>query len=104
MIIKLSSSGKQLQVVDDEGVVFGTSVEFLKGLLDGRSPKGFLLLTRLPFRVSKRRFAKSPVWVPEGGVKEVVDEDVGTGEDVLSAREQKKRQVKRSVSDEGVKW
>jgi hypothetical protein len=85
MIIKLSSSGKQLQVVDDDGCVFGTSVEWVKGLLEGRSPSGFLLLTRLPLKVAKGRYKPSPVWNPVSGEREVPDELLSTANDAVSA-------------------
>ena len=107
MIVKLTSSGKAFQVVSDEGVVFQTSVEWVKGLLSGKSPKGFLLLTRMPFRVSKDRFVKSPVWNVVSGEKEldVDSSDVaspGLGSDVLSHKASKSRKEKSLFKDEVV--
>ena len=75
MIIKLSNSGKQVQVVDDDGCVFGTSLVFLNGLLEGRSPLNFVLMTRLPFKVAKGRFKPSPTWNPSTNTKEVEIKD-----------------------------
>ena len=100
MIIKLSSSGKQVQVVDDDGCVFGTSVTFLKGLLEGKAPRGFVLLTRLPFKVASSRFMKSPTWNPSTGEKEV---DVKLEDDPYavagSYREVKERKDSKPIED-----
>jgi len=70
-VVKLSSSGRAVQFITDDGVLFQTSVSFFRGLLEGRSPSGFVLLTRMPWRVSKSRFKPSPVFNPVSGEKEV---------------------------------
>lgn len=103
MIVKLSSSGKQFQVVDDDGVVFGTSVVFLKGLLEGRAPTGFVLMTRMPFKVAKNRFKPSPVYNPGSGEKELVEpklQDDPFG--VMSVRnyeERRRKQEEKPLGD-----
>ena len=103
MIIKVSSSGKQLQVVDDDGFVFGTSVTFLKGLLDNKSK--FLLLTKMPFKVSKSRYKPSPVYNPVSGEKELelsqlerVDE-LSTSDDAFSQKVLKQGKVKKGFEE-----
>ncbi len=98
-VIKLSSSGKQLQVITDEGIVYGTSVAFVKGLMEGRSKSGFILLTRMPFMVSKTRFARSPVYNPESGEKEVADESntaLKAAEDAISPKVTKANKEKKA--------
>lgn len=99
MIVKLSSSGRALQVVDDEGCVFQTSVEFVRGLLDGRSPSGFLLLTRLPFRVSKDRYKPSPVWNPDSREKELYE---SSSEDAQSVKTTSRVRSKKGFEDKVV--
>ena len=64
-VVKLTSSGKAVQFIDDEGNVFMTSLSYLKGLLDGRANHGFIYLTRLPLRVSDKRFKMSNVYNPK---------------------------------------
>ena len=100
MIVKLSSSGRAVQVVDDDGRVFQTSVEFVRGLLEGRSPRGFVLLTRLPFMVSKDRYKPSPVW--SGGEKVYEGADDTASGDVQSVRVQDKVKSKRKYDDKVV--
>lgn len=79
MIIRLSKSGKGFQVVDGDGNVFITSVEYLKRLLDGRYSGPFVLLTRLPNPVAVDRFPASPVWNPVSGTS---DSDVQVGQEL----------------------
>jgi len=105
MIVKLSSSGRAVQVVDDGGCVFQTSVEFVRGLLEGRSPSGFVLLTRLPFKVASGRYKPSPVYNPVSGEKEVyegvVSEDSVSG-DVQSVRVTSRKRERDSFLDKKV--
>jgi hypothetical protein len=61
-IIKLSSSKKSVQFVDEQGNVFFTSVNYLLGLLNGKSPTGFIQLKRLPIPTAMNRFKPSEVW------------------------------------------
>ena len=103
MIVKLSSSGKAVQVVDDEGCVFQTSVEFFRGLLDGRSPSGFVLLTRLPFRVAVNRYKPSPVFNPVSGEKEVaVLDESRVGSDAQSRLVTERKKLVRGFMDKKV--
>ena len=105
VIMKLSSSKKQLQVIDEEGVVFGTSVTFLKGLLEGRSPHNFIMMTRMPFKVSKGRFKPSPVYVPDTGEKELYEETVDSEKsnaDAYNPELRKKQRQKKVFTDKEV--
>lgn len=105
MIIKLSSSGKQLQVIDDDGNVFGTSVLFLKGLLEKRAPRNFVLMTKMPFKVAKNRFAPSPVYNPDTKEKELVEDNIDeerTDKDAFSPHITKKVKDKKAFEDKEV--
>lgn len=73
-IVKLSSSGKAIIFVDDEGNVFGTSLAYMYSLLYGNLPYKFLLLSRLPIPINKHRFKKSPLYIPQGMDKEYIEE------------------------------
>lgn len=106
MIIKLSSSRKAVQVVDEEGRVFQTSVAYLVRLLEEPNPGKFALLTELPFRVSASRFPKSPLYE---GVTKVnlptlsVNPDK-TNKDVYAAKSREKLKEDRAVEDSEVDW
>jgi hypothetical protein len=80
-IVRLSSSGSQLQFVSDDGVVFVTSVDYVRRLLSGLLRKDFIVLSRFAVGVSPDRFPRSPVWgVGVRSFKGVVDifaDDVG---------------------------
>jgi hypothetical protein len=93
-----------LQVISDEGVVFGTSVNFVNGLLSGRSPSGFVLLTRLPFKVAANRYKPSPTWNPASGEKEMdVDEsELSTTNDAQSVKVVEQSKQKKSFVDKKV--
>ncbi len=55
-----------MQVIDEEGNMFVTSTNYMLGLLNGKSPTGFILLSRLPIPVAKDRFKPSPLYDPQG--------------------------------------
>jgi len=101
-VIKLSSSGKQLQFITDEGDVFGTSRLFVEGLFNGKSPRGFIMLTKMPFKVAKNRFKPSPVYNPESGEKEVSDVNLNT--DALAKVQVKKRKEDNSFREDIKEW
>lgn len=101
MIIKLSASGKQVQVIDDSGVVFVTSKGFLERLFAGGVSSGFIVLTRMPFKVSSTRFPSSPVFNPVSGVAEADKGQVPLVEgDAFDSKVLKQRRVVKAFSDE----
>lgn len=104
-VIKLTSSKKAIQVVDDEGRVYGTSTAYLQSLLAGTLKNGYILLKRMPFNVAPDRFKKSELWVPEGQSREYIEKQLGmadeltTNSDPFSVKEKKKRQQKKAYRD-----
>jgi len=60
--IKLSSSGKAVQFIDDNGLVFQTSTYDYSLLLSGK--KKFITPVRLPHDVNPNRFPPSQMLVP----------------------------------------
>ena len=74
-VVLKTSSGKAVQFVDDEGVVFMTSVSWLKTLLYG--DKKLIELTRMPYKASPGRFRKSAVLDLGTGKKGFVDKEGG---------------------------
>lgn len=100
MIVKLSSSGKQLQVVCDDGSVFVTSVAFLLRLVDGSLRSPFIVCSLLPNKASVDRFPKSPVYNP--GLGRVVVDSSKVSSDSFSKKSTSSVKVKRVFSDEEV--
>ena len=68
--IKLTTSGKAIQFIDDEGRVYQTST-YDYGLLVGGKKK-FISPIRLPHDVSPTRFPPSKLWNPATGKTEEV--------------------------------
>lgn len=66
-IVKLSSSGKALLFVTDEGVVYVTSVKSVEFLIARANNKFTATLTRMAEPVSPERFPKSPVYTGNTG-------------------------------------
>ena len=60
VVLLLGRSGRSVLLVDEYGDTFVTSVEFVRGLLDGRSPRGFVQFKRLG-GVRSSKFKPSPV-------------------------------------------
>jgi hypothetical protein len=108
-VCKFSSSGKQFQVIDDFGNVYGTSRVALDNLTSGKVRQGFVMLTRLPFKVSKSRFGQSPLYeIPgmestDGDIVVVSTDNVlKTSNDALNVVNVKSAEVVRAVEDKVV--
>lgn len=102
-VIKLSKSGKQLQFICDEGVVYVTSVHYLLGMINKGNPAFIVTMNKLPLKVSKDRFPVSPVWNPEGLQEDVVNSDKTT-QDPLSIKGRDNLQKVEGFKDKEVKW
>jgi len=85
-IIRKNPSGKSVQFITDEGVVYNTSLHFLLESLkrDNSSGKEFLLLTKYPNPVNPRRFPQSKVYDPETGTLYTAEEYKGTKVDGIA--------------------
>ena len=100
-VIKLSKSGNQVQVIDEEGNMFVTSTTFMMGLLQGRSKTGFLLLSRYPNKIAKGRFKESPLWDPSG-IATKNDSKLTTTNDALSVKDRESKEQKKTFEDKKV--
>lgn len=98
-IIKLSSSKKSVQFVDEQGNVFFTSVNYLLGLLNGKSPTGFIQLKRLPVPIAMGRFKPSEVYDPNGILNSKTLEPVNFSTDGLGAKRIKEAEKKEAMID-----
>jgi len=101
-VIKLTSSKKAVLFIDDEGNTFITSVNFLVGLLNGKSPYGFVSLARLPGKVADGRFKKSKLYDPSGVYENVDSKTLSTNTDVLSQKVLKEGKEKKGFVDKKV--
>ena len=105
MIIKLNKGKTQVQIVDDNGKVYGTSVAYLQYLLTGTLKQPFILCSRLPFNVSPDRFKPSPLFIPEGMSEAAVealiksDKELDTGNDSFSHKGTKDREDRKRYQD-----
>lgn len=102
-IVKMSKSKKSVQFISDDGVVYFTSVNYLLGLLNGRSKCGFINLKKFPIPISKNRFQESEIWDPNGLIdSRTVKGGVTLGNDGLSEKTQKMSKEKKSHTDKVV--
>ena len=85
-IIKLTSSGKAVQVVTDNGEVYQTSVNFVQGLLMGKCKAGFITTKRMPFNVSPDKFKPSEVYDPQGTFKGNASKTLTSSNDAYSKK------------------
>jgi len=100
-ILKLTSSGKGVQIIDDSGNVYMSSVTYLKSLLAGTSKHPVVFFSRLPFKVSPDKFGVSKLYDPDGlsGDKEV---QVAIGSDPMGKKTKKILEDINNYSDEVV--
>ena len=96
-IIKLTKSKKALTFTDEEGNVFITSVVAVKQLMSGTTKSGFVLLSRLPFKINPDRFKKSEVYYPEGYVPP--DDETTNANDAFSDKSTKANKQQKQFKD-----
>ena len=101
-IIKLTSTGKAVQVITDEGEVFQTSVNFLMGLLMGKAKAGFITTKRMPFMSAPDRFAPSELYDPGGLFIGNSSKTLTSTNDALSVKMREKNEKKKSFQDKMV--
>ena len=93
-IVKISSSGKSVLFIDDDGNVFNTGFDYLLGLLNSKNSKRFVLLTRLALQADARLLRKSPVYDSGLGA-------VSSGK-VIDSRSSRERFEEATFSDKNV--
>ena len=98
----MSASGKQLQIIDEEGNMFATSKIYMQSLLDGKLKMPFILLSRLPHKVDQDRFKKSPLYDPNGVAKIQEGKTITESNDALSKNTRKATQQRIKYKD--VEW
>ena len=101
-VLKLTKSKKAVLIIDDEGKTYITSVNYLMGLLNGKSPTGFILLDRMPQDCAADRFKVSPVYDPNGILSNVDPRTLSTNNDPLSVKESEKREQTKGFEDKKV--
>lgn len=107
-VLKLSSNKKSIQVIDDDGNMYVTSVNFVIGLINGKSPKGFITTTRLLNKVAPDRFKPSEVFDPHGLLKnpntaKTLDtNNLTTNSDVFSVKARQETENSKAFVDKKV--
>lgn len=69
-VVKLTSSGKAVQFIDDQGNVFQTTAGMITSLIGKQVAHSMVVLTRLPIKAAPDRFQVSPLYNPEGRVED----------------------------------
>jgi hypothetical protein len=100
-IIKITKSGKALQVIDDEGKVFQTSVNSIAYLLAGKAP--FITTVRMPFNVAPGRYKPSEIWTDNGKInpKSIIQADT-TKDDPQSRKTLEEKKKEKVYTDKVV--
>ena len=96
-VIKLSSSMKQLQFIDDQGNMFVCALSAFHLFVAKGSSHEFILLNRMPIKVSPDRFKVSPVWMPSGMT--IPAQDVDSTNDGLSKGRIEAERLRSKVDD-----
>jgi len=101
-VLKLTSSGKAVQIITDDGYVYQTSVVFLQGLLMGKAKGNFITTCRLPFNVAPDRFKPSALYDPKGLFKGDAAKTLTTTNDSLSIKDRAAKETKKGFEDKAV--
>jgi hypothetical protein len=107
-VLKLTSSGKAIQVVDDFGNVYQTSVNSIHFLLSGKAKGGFITTNRMPYKVAADRFKPSEVWVPDGVDPRTLEGPAGSeltaSGDAYSKKDREQKKEVKQFEDKKVEW
>jgi len=101
-ILKLTKSKKAVQIIDDEGHVYITSVNSVLYLLKGLAKGSFITTKRLPFDVAKDRFKPSELYDPDGVFTGNASKTLTTTNDAISQKVLKGNEVKKAFVDKNV--
>lgn len=101
-VIKLTKSGKAVQVITDEGHVYQTSVNSVTYLLAGKAKGGFITTKRMPWDVAPERFAPSELYDPNGVFAGNAGKTLTTANDALSQKAAESKKVKKLYEDKKV--
>ncbi len=97
-VIKLTSSKKAIQIIDDEGRVYQTSVNSIAYLLSGKAP--FITTSRLPFNVAPGRYKPSEVWTDGGKIDpKSIEQAVSTKNDAQSVKATEEKKASKAYTD-----
>jgi hypothetical protein len=91
-----------VQIIDDDGRVYQTSVVFLQGLLMGKAKGNFVMTSRLPFNVAPDRFKPSKLYDPDGVFEGNAAKTLTVNNDGLSKASIKNNEVKKVFEDKAV--
>ena len=103
-VLKLTSSKKAIQIIDDEGRVFQTSLNSLAYLLSGKAQ--FITTSRLPFNVAPGRYKPSVIWTKDGTIntKSLENNDLTTNNDAQSVKTLKEKKKEKAYEDKVIEF
>lgn len=103
-IVKLTSSGKAIQFIDDDNNIYQIAKSYLIPLLMGTSKYKIATMSRMPYKAPEGRFPKSEVWGADDATNKFVQEQIERQKeiDVMSkgAIKQKEKQQAYIGNDE----
>lgn len=93
-----------MQVIDDDGKVYQTSVNSLLYLLNGHAKKqgNFITTVRLPLNAAPHRYKKSELYDPNGLFKGDAAKSLTTARDSYSVKVQEEQKTKKAYEDKNV--
>lgn len=101
-VIRLTKSKKAINIIDDEGKSYITSVNSITYLLNGHAKGDFITTKRLPHNVAPGRFAPSELYDPEGVFQGDAAKSLTTANDAVSIKGRKEKEVKEGFKDKKV--
>ena len=103
-IIKLTKSGKGLQVILGEEAEPGTVLQIpaynVIKLINGEYSGGFAVFSQLPVKTDPNRFPPSPLYDPLGVAADITKK---TG-DMFSSKNKKEKDKKKKLNDKKIDW
>lgn len=99
-VLKKTSSGRGVQFIDDNGVIYPTSLAFFKNFLYGDA-KIMELPTRYAVPLPEGKFRKSSVYDPDGYYTKLAEKNpsVDTMKSNVKKDKQESQQYNKVVSD-----
>jgi len=99
-VMKMTKSGKAVQVIDDDGNVFGTSLVAIQNMLSGTIRGNFVLMSRMPYKVNADRFKDSPLYMPPGYI--APKDETKNMSDAISVQSRAENKQKKQFEDVNV--
>jgi hypothetical protein len=102
-VLKLTTSKKAIQIIDDNGQVYQTSVNSIAYLLSGKAP--FITTSRLPFNVAPGRYKPSALWTDGGRINvKSIEQATSTKNDAQSVQVLEEKKKDKAYEDRVIEF